>query len=260
MERFALRASAAPRRPRLLSSIACRRTLVLALTLAASLPVVASADFIVMGPATVAPGAPGWFVPAGVTVLGTGTLAASSNPAAATLIDGVLQGLSTSAPIKLTGYAKGAGKFNNVQFAGVISPGMSPALITVGSVVYTTNNVLEMEIGGLNAGSQYDKIIHTGQATAGGTLKVVLINGFTPQAGNVFDIFDWNAGVVGSFSVFDLPTLGGGLGWDTSNVHTTGNLLVSIVPEASAALFIGAAAALALLGALWRRRRSRAPC
>ncbi len=58
-----------------------------------------------------------------------------------------------------------------------------------------------------------------------GGLVVTLINGFTPVAGDTFDIFDFDAARdAGTFSTLTLPALTAGLAWDTSELYTTGTL------------------------------------
>ncbi|MAT69109.1 MAG: hypothetical protein CMJ58_06240 [Planctomycetaceae bacterium] len=201
-------------------------------------------------------------VPAGVIVTGSGTIVGSADPHQPWVVDGTVRGDAPESPIVIGGFTIGAGSFDNVEFAGVYSPGHSPALVTVGSVIYTASNVLEMELGGLLPGSQHDKIVHTGLSAAGGTLDVVLINAFTPAAGNVFDLFDWNAGVLGSFATVNLPALNVGLSWDASDLYAGGTLAVTAVPEASPALLWSglavAAAGAATTRRLAVRRRRRA--
>jgi hypothetical protein len=194
-------------------------------------------------------------VAAGEVVAGTGVIEGSSNPAAPWTMDGAVQGISLDEPITVTGVAGGSGTFDNVAFAGAFSPGHSPALITVGNTIYTSSNNLIMELGGLLPGSQHDKIVHNGIAVAGGTLSVVLINAFTPAAGNAFDIFDWNGGIAGTFATVSLPALNVGLVWDTSDLYVGGQIVVTAVPEAGALLLTSAGGCLIAAGGVWRRSR-----
>ena len=99
----------------------------------------------------------------------------------------------------MSGYVKGVGTFDNVTFAGTFSPGFSPTTSYVGNVGFASTNTLVMEIGGTTAGSQYDQLISSGQLTLGGTLQLSLISGFTPAAGQSFNLFDWQS-LVGTFS------------------------------------------------------------
>ena len=195
----------------------------------------------------------------GTIVTGAGLLAGSSDPQQPWDMNGAVIGSSLDAPITITGHVGGSGSYDNVAFAGTLSPGHSPALVTVGSVIYTASNTLVMELGGLLPGSQHDKIVHNGLSLAGGTLQVTLINAFVPAAGNVFDIFDWNAGVSGTFASVVLPPLNVGLVWNTSDLYAGGTISVTAVPEASAALFCSiAAGAASWFGCSRLRRRGDA--
>ena len=59
----------------------------------------------------------------------------------------------------------------------------------------------------------------------GGTLKVSLINGFQPLAGNSFDILDWGT-LSGTFSAIQLPTITTGI-WNTTQLYTSGVLSIT---------------------------------
>ncbi len=48
----------------------------------------------------------------------------------------------------------------------------------------------------------------SGNLELGGTLDVILIDGFAPALGNGFDLFAWSA-LAGAFSAVNLPTLAG---------------------------------------------------
>jgi hypothetical protein len=52
-----------------------------------------------------------------------------------------------------------------------------------------------------------------------GSLDVELIDGFTPQPGETFQLF--NGSLSGSFSQLTLPALGNGESWNTSNLDTS---------------------------------------
>ena len=109
-----------------------------------------------------------------------------------------------------------------------------------------------MQLAGPVAGSQYDQIKVSGQLVLAGDLDVVLLNGFQPQAGESFQLFDGE--LAGTFSQLTLPALSNGLQWNTSNLYTTGT--INVTPEPGTfALF--AAGAIGLLGYGIRRRRNR---
>lgn len=88
---------------------------------------------------------------------------------------GVLTGTGT---VGLTG--------TSLTNAGSIRPGNPVGALTIaGSLSQTTTGVIDLDIGGLAAGTQHDRLVVAGAAALGGTLKVGLTNGFHPEAGAV---------------------------------------------------------------------------
>jgi hypothetical protein len=57
-------------------------------------------------------------------------------------------------------------------------------------------------------------------------LQVTLAGGFTPAAGQSFDILDWGS-ISAPFGSVSLPSLVNGLSWNTSLLYTTGVISVS---------------------------------
>ena len=168
--------------------------------------------------------------------------------------------INAASGVTFTGPVSGAGNFTGgglVTFQGAYSPGDSPALVQhAGSVLFDTDSVLVMELGGLVRGTRYDALNVAGTLTFDGTLVLSLINGFNPTGGESFNLFDWGS-ANGSFRILDLPELDSGLSWDTSSLYTTGTVSVSVsaIPEPStyAAIFGVLAMGVAAL-----RRRDRA--
>lgn len=118
-------------------------------------------------------------------------------------------------------------------YEGGLSVGASPGLgIDSGDVTFGSANVYLAEIGGLAAGTGFDKYVVGGTLGFGGVLKVVWWDHFEGQAGQRFDLFDW-AHSEGSFSQIDLSgaPLAAGLKWDTSRLYSSGELSISPVPE-----------------------------
>jgi autotransporter-associated beta strand protein len=85
--------------------------------------------------------------------------------------------------------------------------------------------VLELELGGPIAGSEFAQLLVSGNAALGGALEITLTNGFSPTFGQSFDILDWGS-LSGTFSSLNLPALGGAATWDASQLYTTGVLSV----------------------------------
>ncbi len=102
---------------------------------------------------------------------------------------------------------------SNLVNAGTVSPGSSPGIITVdGDYTQESLGSLAIELGGTTAGTDYDQLVVTGEATLAGTLDVSLIPGFTPSAGQNLTIMTY-ASHTGEFDMLNLPSLPGDLEW-----------------------------------------------
>lgn len=76
----------------------------------------------------------------------------------------------------------------------VVAPGASPGTLTIsGDYVQASNGVLDIQIGGTAPGSQYDRLLVSGNVALDGTLNVIPISGFVPAAGNAFQILTFGA-------------------------------------------------------------------
>ena len=93
---------------------------------------------------------------------------------------------------------------------GVVALGESPGIMTIdGDFVQTEAGRLVIEIGGTQAGVDFDLLIVNGTLQLGGTLEIVLLDGFMPDADDSF-VFLNATQVLGSFAQFALPTLADG--------------------------------------------------
>jgi hypothetical protein len=127
------------------------------------------------------------------------------------------------------GTLRGVGSTGRVQLdsGGAISPGNSTGtgVLTVGSLGLNSGAAMNVALGGVARGAQYDALTSTGVVSLNGTLNVSLIGGFKPVTGNTFDILDWGS-LSGTFASVQLPDLGGRIIWDSSHLYTTGTLSV----------------------------------
>jgi T5SS/PEP-CTERM-associated repeat protein len=83
---------------------------------------------------------------------------------------------------------------------GHLIPGGSPGILTIdGSYEQDPGGELDIAIGGNQPGSGFSQLIITGTASIGGTLNVILANGFTPAPGETFPVI-LAAGLSGTFS------------------------------------------------------------
>jgi len=166
--------------------------------------------------------------------------------------DGALFRISPGCAAVFFGSLSGGGTTGGgtVYIEGDLRPGHSPGEVAFeGDLALGGGAHLVAELAGTTPGTQYDVLDVGGSLALGGTLDVDLLYGFRPQAGQTFDILDFDPeNLSGRFSAFDLPDLGGGLLWDTSNLYSTG--AITVVPE-PATLALVALGALALV----RRRR-----
>ena len=120
----------------------------------------------------------------------------------------------------------------NVQ-GGTVAPGNSPGTLSIsGDYIQGAAATLQIELGGTVRGDEYDAMIVSGDVTLDGSLDVLAIGGYAPQAGDLFDILDFEpANLSGLFDNVSLPALASDLEWDQTNLYTTGELLVSLAPS-----------------------------
>ena len=147
----------------------------------------------------------------------------------------------------------GIGSFENVVFNGTYSPGNSPAITNVTNGQFAAASSLLIELGGTQPGTQYDRVVDSGSLTLlGGTLDVVLYNGFVPTVGNSFEILQYGQ-LSGDFGTVNYPALSGGLSWERTISAVA--MTITVVPEPStwASLLAGLAC-----GSYFRFGRRRA--
>ena len=99
------------------------------------------------------------------------------------------------------------------QDYGTVAPGHSPGALAIGGrYEQTAGAALEIELGGKMSGTGYDQLRVGGNAILKGTLNVELYDGFSPAAGQRFDIVV-SAAVSNAFAATNLPALPPGVDW-----------------------------------------------
>ncbi len=110
------------------------------------------------------------------------------------------------------GTLSGSGSINaDLINDGTVRPGASAGLITV-LLDYdqSAGGVLEIELGGLMAGTEFDQLSVTGNVTLDGTLQVSLLGLFNPAWSDSFSILT-GASIAGTFAAEIFPSLDLGL-------------------------------------------------
>ncbi len=158
--------------------------------------------------------------------------------------------LASPVTVNSGGTLGGTGSLTSVTVysGGNLAPGDPLGVLQLSGNLVLASSAAAMDYE-LDMPGSGDQLEISGLATLNGTLNVSLANGFTPSAGQSFDLI---SGVTtGSFSQLNLPPLSNGLRWDTSTLYTTGT--ISVVPEPSTLALLGVGA-VGLLGCAWRRR------
>lgn len=177
---------------------------------------------------------------------GSGSIGASStiNIASGAYLDvsGTSSTWTLGAAQSLTGNGTVTG---NAIISGTVAAGNSVGALSFSNTITLLGSVNAE----LDASTVTSDLVTAGNIAFGGTLNATNLGGTLDQ-GQVYNLFDFTS-ATGAFDTVNLPTLGSGLTWDTSNLYTLGTL--SIVPEPSVAV-TASATVLLLLGQ--RRRKS----
>ena len=96
---------------------------------------------------------------------------------------------------------------------GTVAPGSSPGILTInGDFTQAGAGVLNMELGGVAAGTEYDRLAISGAASLGGTLNVSLTSGYTPAPGTMYVLLT-HGSRSGAFATTNLPAIADGSQW-----------------------------------------------
>jgi hypothetical protein len=116
--------------------------------------------------------------------------------------------------------------------SGQISPGSdgAPGRITIsGTFTQTPAGILNIDLGGVAPGKQYDQLVVTGVAALDGTINVSLLNGYTPAAGTIFQFLSFGSHT-GTFANVVDTNIHDTVGFDVSYAGTSATLTSKTVP------------------------------
>ncbi len=127
-----------------------------------------------------------------------------------------------------------------IDTGATLAPGASAGGLLLGSL--NLDGVLEIEIGGTTQGTEYDHIeLAGGTSRLNGTLDVTLIDGFTPNLGDTFEVVShFFGGLEVDFAAVNLPDLSAqGLAWRLDASATALSLEVVLIPEPASLVLLG---------------------
>src|SRR5262249_54464370 len=98
---------------------------------------------------------------------------------------------------------------NVTNDGGLVSPGApTPGILTInGNYIQTARGALNIEIGGLTPGTDYDRLAVNRTVTPDGALHLSTLNGFLPDFGDFFDVLTFQARS-GDFATYNGLNLG----------------------------------------------------
>ncbi|MBT3397133.1 MAG: hypothetical protein HN423_08140, partial [Alphaproteobacteria bacterium] len=110
-------------------------------------------------------------------------------------------------------------------FGNTIQLESGGVLDSSGAFSQEAGTVLEMGISGAT-GLDHGHLAAAGALSVlDGTLMIVL-DGYSPDSGAVFTLFDWGAAAADQFAELDFPGLTPGLVWNADNLYSVGSLEV----------------------------------
>lgn len=155
-----------------------------------------------------------------------------SQTAGTTTVDGTLAvpigGLIdvTGGTLQSAGTFSGSVSLGNASGAAatfIIGDSLKKAALVSISDNYTQHptGILDVQIGGTKAGTNYSHLSVTGPVTVGGTVNISLINKFTPVIGQTFTVLNAPSGITGTFSTANGLSINSGEHFNLTSNPTT---------------------------------------
>ena len=142
---------------------------------------------------------------------------------------------------------------NGSQFTntGTVAPGLSgasailPVVVTSSALPFGAEGRLEIELGGTEPGTGYDRLDVEGAVALGGELALRLLNDYVPELGQTFEVMRFTSRT-GEFDIVTGRSLGNGLGLDPSYTDTA--VILTVVEDGNAPPMAGDDAATTMEG------------
>ncbi|HPA47788.1 MAG TPA: hypothetical protein PK395_18640, partial [bacterium] len=117
-----------------------------------------------------------------------------------------------------TGIIRGTGTLDarSVLFtnSGTINPGSSTGILNIlGNLSQYPTGVIDISIGGMTPGEQFDQLVISGALELDGSLYLHLLDNFEPLLEDLFSVITCGS-LTGRFQGFSLPIMPNDLGWD----------------------------------------------
>ncbi|MEP0547484.1 MAG: Ig-like domain-containing protein [Rhodothermales bacterium] len=142
-----------------------------------------------------------------------------------------------------SGTLGGDGRFTfgvaQLENRGAFNPGVSETagVLTAerptGALSFAAPARLELDMGGPEPGTGYDRLVVVGDITLGGELIVGLSGGYVPEVGQTFDVLTYSDRA-GEFETYTGLELGGGLALEPSYDDANGALTLTVVEVGNA--------------------------
>ena len=170
---------------------------------------------------------------AGLTLTQSGTAASFTNGGGINISQGSTLRIQGGEFVNAqTGLVHGAGTLDvsspSLAFVnnGAIAPGASAGVLNIsGDLPQGSTGVVDIELGGLALGSEYDQLAVSGTAVLDGILRATLISNFVPLQGDSFEVMRYGTRT-GTFETVTLP-LTNLLSWAVQDTETNITLTVA---------------------------------
>jgi len=95
---------------------------------------------------------------------------------------------------------------------GNVNPGSSAGMLTItGPCPVAATGAINLEIGGVTPGTEFDRLTVSGALTQNGPINIGLINGFMPTPGQTFQVINYGSITQAASPTFTGLDLGGGI-------------------------------------------------